>query len=337
LRRENRDVRIANLARTISGIVVYFDRILRDRGGMMNRHANGIAALGLAVVLALAALAGPVRAAVIDFENGTDGVVIRSSIPGLEFTTTDGWDWVYGDWRTGDYNGPYPNGPDPFAEQYYSDGNFFAWLGINQGRGVITFTWAYATYVSIGYSSQSVLYLEAYDENNTLLDTASGGSNLDTGRMNYLRVDAPGMAYVIVHDTGNYWLIDNLDTDALVECTQDIDCDDGSYCSGVESCEDYHCVHATGPIECPDDGIFCNGTEFCSEQIPGCEHTGDPCGDDGIFCNGTEFCSEEIMGCDHTGNPCADDRTCDEETQSCLSPEDSVEEHDYSVGGCGGC
>ena len=41
----------------------------------------------------------------------------------MRFTTTDGYDWVYGDWRTDDYNGKYPDGA------YTSNGNFFAWLG----------------------------------------------------------------------------------------------------------------------------------------------------------------------------------------------------------------
>ena len=263
----------------------------------MKQHAGGMVSIGVAVLLILMALPGHARAAVIDFEDGTDGAAIASTIPGLEFTTTDGYDWVYGDWRTGNYNGPYPNG------QYYSFGNFFAWLGENQGRGVITFTWAYATYVSIGYSSYSTLYLEAYDSSGTLLVTASGPENLDTGGMNLLRVEAPGMAYVIVHDTGNYWLIDHLDTDAIVECTQDSECDDGLYCTGTEACQDYHCVHATGDVVCADDGIFCNGTEFCSE---------------------------EIQGCDHTGDPCAGDETCDEPTASCIG----TKVHVRSVGGC---
>jgi photosystem II stability/assembly factor-like uncharacterized protein len=76
----------------------------------------------------------------IDFENGTDGAPIRSTIAGLQFTTTEGYDWIYGDWRTGDYNGPYPDGA------CYSNGNFFA--------------------------------------------------------------------YVLLHNSGNYWLIDDLSTDA---------------------------------------------------------------------------------------------------------------------------
>ena len=289
----------------------------------MKQHAGGVIVIGVAVLLILVALPGHARAALIDFEDGTDRAVIASTIPGLEFTTTEGYDWIYGDWRTGAYNGPYPNGPDPYASQYYSNGNFFAWLGENQGRGVISFTWAYATYVSLGYSSESTLYLEAYDSNDNMLDSASGGSNLDTGTMNYLRVNAPGMAYIIVHDSGNYWLIDDLDTDAVVQCTQDAECDDGLYCTGTESCDQYHCVH-NNDAPCPDDGLFCNGLEVCDEETKVCSVENVPQCDDAVYCNGVETCSEATKSCQAGTAPCADDgmfcdgqEVCDEETASC--------------------
>jgi len=147
----------------------------------------------------------------IDFENGLDGQPIRSTIPGLQFTTTEGYDWVYGDWRTGDYNGPYPNGA------YSSNGNFFAWLGPNQGKGRIDFTKGGATYIQVWVSSAYGLYADAYDGMGNLLTSAYVDKNLNTGSMVRLRVDAPTsqkIAYVIFHDTGNYWLIDDLSTDA---------------------------------------------------------------------------------------------------------------------------
>ncbi|HDH96720.1 MAG TPA: hypothetical protein ENF73_03225, partial [Proteobacteria bacterium] len=206
----------------------------------------------LAIACALALATKFAVAALIDFEDGVDGMPIRSTIPGLEFTTTEGWDWIYGDWRTGNYNGPYPQGA------YYSNGNFFAWLGENQGKGVITFTASYATYVTVGYSAYYGLYLEAYDEANNLLDNDFGPPNTDTGRLDFLRVDAPGMRYIVVHDTGNYWLIDDLETDAIQECLTDEDCDDGLVCNGVETCQQYICWDGV-PLDCPDDGLFCNG------------------------------------------------------------------------------
>ena len=147
----------------------------------------------------------------IDFEDGVDGEPIRSSIPGLQFTTTEGYDWIYGDWRTDLYNGPYPDG------NYYSNGDFFAWLGPNQGAGRIDFTEGCATYIQVWVSSANGLNADAYYSDNTLVATASVPPNVDTGQLERLRVDAPAgscFAYVLFHDTGNYWLIDDLSTDA---------------------------------------------------------------------------------------------------------------------------
>lgn len=147
----------------------------------------------------------------IDFEDGVDGQPIQSSIPGLQFTTTQGYDWIYGDWRTGNYNGPYPDGG------YYSNGNFFAWLGVNQGAGRVDFTEGCATYIQVFVSSYYGLTADAYYSDGTWAASASVAGNYDTGELARLRVDAPPgdcFHYVIFHDTGNYWLIDDLSTDA---------------------------------------------------------------------------------------------------------------------------
>jgi len=151
----------------------------------------------------------------MNFEEGTDGAVIQSKIPGMFFTTTQGYDWIYGDWRTGNYNGPYPNG------SYYSNGNFFAWLGPNQGTGKIDFIGATATYLSILTSTSSGLTMDAYASNDAWL--ASSGwatNNVSTGEMTKLTVSAPNMAYVLIHDSGNYWLIDDLEVGDLLAETK---------------------------------------------------------------------------------------------------------------------
>lgn len=276
--------------------------------------------------------AGIAWAGFIDFENGVDGQVIASSITGLEFTNTAGYNWLYADWRTGDYNGPYPNGPDPLASQYWSAGNFFAWLGTEQGAGVITFTQSYATYFKIGYSSFSNFYIDAYDTNGTLLDSASGGPNLDTGRLDYLRVDAPGMAYVICHDTGNFWLVDNLETDAIQQCTLDIHCDDGIFCNGEESCIQYQCKEGI-PVSCSDDGLFCNGSESCSNEQESCVHSGDPCLE-GVCNEKTDTCDLDENDDDdddddnNDPDPSEDDDTGDPDGDEELWPEGKVS------GGC---
>ena len=170
----------------------------------------------------------------MNFEGGTEQAPIKSSIPGLEFSTTDGYDWVYGDWRAG-YNGPYPNG------SYFSNGNFFAWLGVNQGIGRIDFIGGSASALSLGYSSYSTVTLEACsnssgastqlcsDGTGKLVDEDVGSGNLDTGRLDRLSVQDPSMDYVLFHDTGNFWLIDDLavvdllaDTSILVPSDYDI-------------------------------------------------------------------------------------------------------------------
>lgn len=170
-----------------------------------------VALLTLASVEALFTLVHVRADGFIDFENGVDGTPIRSTIPGLQFTTTAGYDWIYGDWRTRRYNGPYPRG------KYYSNGNFFAWLGPNQGAGRIDFTQGCATYLQVWVSSAYGLHADAYYSDGGLAATAYVSGNLDTGRMARLRVDAPPgrcFSYVLLHDTGNFWLIDDLSTDA---------------------------------------------------------------------------------------------------------------------------
>lgn len=145
----------------------------------------------------------------INFEEGTDASVIRSTIPGLTFTTTAGYDWIYGDWRTHTYNGPYPNGA------YTSNANFFAWLGPNQGSGRIDFIYGTATFLSVLTSTYSGLTLDAYDAKGNLVGNSGWAtSNINTGNMTRLTVAAPAISYIIIHDTGNYWLIDDLTTDA---------------------------------------------------------------------------------------------------------------------------
>lgn len=148
----------------------------------------------------------------IDFENGQDRAPIKSTIPGLQFTTTDGQDWLYGDWRSGTYNGKYPNG------SYYSDGNFFAWLGEAQGNGRIDFTEGTGTFLSVDVSTLDSVDLTGYDTaGKEIAKSSFTGGNLNTGHMNKIELRAPAgvaMKYVIVSGQANYWLIDNLSTDA---------------------------------------------------------------------------------------------------------------------------
>ena len=141
----------------------------------------------------------------MDFEDGADATPIRSTIPGMAFTTTMGYDWIYGDIRTGQYN------VNPYGSRAYEcHGDFFAWLGPNQGSGRIDFTGATAKSVSMLTSTAYGTYLDAYDSSGNLLDSNHAGANINTGTMADIGITSSNIAYVIVHDTGNYWLIDDL-------------------------------------------------------------------------------------------------------------------------------
>jgi hypothetical protein len=240
-----------------------------------------------------------VWAGFIDFEDGWDGSWIRSSITGLQFTSNEGYGWVYGDWRTDLYYGPYPNqavvdSEHPLSTQYYSDGNFFAWMGTDEGTGIITFTQAYATYFEVGYSTWGGLKVTAYDDLGLILDEQEGVSaNVGTGQMDYIRVNGAGMKMIKISGVHNKWLIDNLKTDAVQQCTEDAHCDDGNVCNGQESCVDFQCVDGAS-ISCLDDGVFCNGTESCDASL----------------------------GCVHSGNPCTADQVCDEDKKECVTSTD---------------
>jgi hypothetical protein len=152
----------------------------------------------------------PNGCATMTFEGGADGNVIYSSISGMKFTTTLGYDWIYGDKTTNQYN-VYPYG----SGAYICDGNVFAWLGPNMGTGRIDFSWGTASYFSVLTSTYSGVAIDAYDSNDNLI--ASSGwapSNTFTYTFTRLTVEAPGISYILIHDTGNYWLIDDLVTNA---------------------------------------------------------------------------------------------------------------------------
>ena len=150
----------------------------------------------------------------MDFEDGVDDAPIRSTIPAMTFTTTMGYDWIYGDIRTGGYN------VNPYGSQAYEcHGNVFAWLGPNQGSGRIDFTGATAESISMQTSTAYGTYLDAYDSSGNLLASTYAGPNIRTGTLSEMAVTASNIAYVIVHDTGNYWLIDDLRVSDLLRQT----------------------------------------------------------------------------------------------------------------------
>ncbi len=165
--------------------------------------------------------ASPSYAWFLNFEwgLGQDGQTIASGVPGLQFTTTDNQNWVYGDITTGGYNVTSDNASTYGTGDYFMSGNVFAWLGPNQGQGRIDFLNEDGSTFTTGYCSASTFYLEAYTAGGTLITSTSGGPNrtIDGGTgLDYLTVTSGSndIAYVLLHDTGNFWLTDNMSGDA---------------------------------------------------------------------------------------------------------------------------
>lgn len=157
----------------------------------------------------------PTGCGFINFEEGVDSQVIRSTLPGLRFTTTLGYDWVYLDVRTGSYNARSLTDPTVNHGDYVVNGYFAAWLGPNMGQGRIDFVNGTAGYISVLACTYSGLEMDAYDSNNNLIGTSGWAyGNYESFTFSRLTIQVPNMAYVLIHDTGNYWEIDDLVTDA---------------------------------------------------------------------------------------------------------------------------
>jgi hypothetical protein len=176
----------------------------------------------------------------IDFEYfvGKDGVLINNYYTGVSFTgSSTGQSWRAADGSTGFY--PFSSAPSgdilsTFSGDVWIDGLVAAWTGDNSNptvsngdNGRIDFVNADATFVKIDYCSANEFFLEAYDAGGNFLTFASGQPNLRFGDLvtgyqyplnsdgpGTLQVDATGIAYVIVHDHGDYWMVDNITTDA---------------------------------------------------------------------------------------------------------------------------
>ncbi len=115
-------------------------------------------------------------------------------------------------------------------------------------------------------------------------------------------------------DDGNTESGDGCSADCGVEgCLDDLDCDDGAYCNGSETCDlgYFECAAATPP---------CTGaTPLCDEIGDVCvECLDDPACDDGLYCNGDEACAGGF--CQSAGSPCLGPTpVCDEDRDVCVA------------------
>ena len=147
----------------------------------------------------------------VDFEGLADMSVLGEIVPGVRFTTTSGYDWIISRVSTGKYNAKYPNG------RYTCEGDACTWLGPDQGSGIITFTVGKASYFSFMTSEYLGVTVDAYDEYGNFLESSGWATNnLDTGTMDRLVIwrEMADISYVVVHDTGDYWILDSMATDA---------------------------------------------------------------------------------------------------------------------------
>jgi len=159
---------------------------------------------------------------------GFDQAPIGTFYSGISFQAgPSGTDWLaYDDGPGG--SGPYNSSAYPSGDgggEYWIFGQVVAATALSSpdgDSGKIAFTNGDATFVELAYSSATQLYFEAYDAANNLMDSDTGAANLRFVNSNpngpgTLHVDWNGtdhIAYVIVHDNGNQWVIDNLTTDA---------------------------------------------------------------------------------------------------------------------------
>ena len=130
------------------------------------------------------------------------------------------------------------------------------------------------------------------------------------------------------------------DANECIWCTVAGDCDDDDLCTD-DACDAGICVNT--PVDC-DDGVFCNGVETCDALTGLCVDGDDPCDpllegcdevlnvctdlivcaddtdcpDDGLFCTAAWVC---VAGyCEVGDDPCNADETCNETTDSCIAP-----------------
>lgn len=174
----------------------------------------------LVVVAALAmvfALQTSANAWFINFEDGTEGAQVVG-IPGISFGSyIGGFPPLYGDSRAGYYNTTsddlgYGSGG------FHHNGNFFVWASADpQGAGLkVDFTNNDGTFFRTGYAvNLSSFFVTAYLTDGTNI-TVEGAMNYGSP-MSFLTVNATAgtfIDYVVLHDTGNYWLVDDMSGDA---------------------------------------------------------------------------------------------------------------------------
>lgn len=153
----------------------------------------------------------------IDFEDGTDGALVND-ITGVSFQNFNGFDALYIDCSTGGYNCTSDDlGYSNNTGMFHHNGDFSLWAGQQaDARGVmVDFTNDDGTWFQTGYSSFTDFHVEAWLTDGSMVSVSGAGNT--GGPMDFLYVEASQglfIDYVVLHDTGNQWLVDDMSGDA---------------------------------------------------------------------------------------------------------------------------
>ena len=183
-------------------------------------YQRSVGPLVLSCLLVLAA-AGASAGLSYNFESGVgrNGQAIGTDVEGLAFGTVSGGNVYYADINSGSYSVTSDNGKTFEDGEYFLSGDGSAYVANLADRAQISFTRGTATYVTVGYSSQFYFVIEAYNSFGDLLTSSTGGANTKSqggAGLEYLTVQHSDIAYVVLHDHGGYWMVDNLSADAPV-------------------------------------------------------------------------------------------------------------------------
>jgi len=173
----------------------------------------------LAVVIAFVLAASGAQADLSwGFESGLGhNAQAIGTVSGLIFSRTSGGNMYYADINSGWYNVTSDNGKVYDEGEYFVSDDVAAYITTPSDGAKISFAYGTATYFTVGYSSLFEFTLEAYDADDQLLDYVTGAANtksLGSTGVEYLTVSCPDISYVVMHDQGSFWIIDNIETDA---------------------------------------------------------------------------------------------------------------------------
>ncbi|MCX6374722.1 MAG: PEP-CTERM sorting domain-containing protein [Armatimonadetes bacterium] len=156
-----------------------------------------------------------------NFESGLghNFEAIGNSLMGLSFSTVSGGEVRYADINSGWYSVKSDNGKVYADREYFVSGDVAAYITDLSDKAKVAFTSGPASYFTVWYSSEFPFIVEAYAASHQLLASVTGPANTKSkggAGLTYLTVSSPGIAYVLLHDEGGYWLMDNISTDAPV-------------------------------------------------------------------------------------------------------------------------